>query len=364
MAQEVRTQLDVVDVGTEGENLFSPYNPENKEITLSSVQCILKKYGLPTKVHNLNLYRRAFVHTSYVKKPAKENEENGIVLAPQPPDTLPLKTKSNERLEFLGDGILEAITKFYLYRRFPKENEGFMTEKKIALVKNEAIGRLAYQLGLHHWMIISRHAEEKGIRTNVKKLGCLFEAFLGAIFLDNNKIDIKDEESYFANVFHIGPGFQMAQLFLEAVFERHIDWIELLKTDDNYKNQLQVMIQKQFKTTPDYLELSEHNTEDGYHMGVYLTFHSKVYNLNQDLAVRLDSFKDLTEVIDIFETGQPFLIFMGEGLNKTKKKAEQIACQKALEIYKSIAAKKINKKTLEGTGHGPAEEENIELILE
>jgi dsRNA-specific ribonuclease len=320
----------------EPDNLFSPYNPNNKEITLSAVQCILKKYGLPTEINNLNLYKRAFVHTSYVKKPALENEENGIVLAPQPFGILPLKTKSNERLEFLGDGILEAITKFYLYRRFPKENEGFMTEKKIALVKNEAIGRLAYQLGLHHWMIISRHAEEKGIRTNIKKLGCLFEAFLGAVFLDNNKIEIKDENSYFTNIFHVGPGFQMAQLFLEAVFERHIDWIELLKTDDNYKNQLQVMIQKQFKTTPDYLELSEHNTDEGYHMGVYLAFHSKVYHLSQQHAVHLDSFKSISEIISIFETGQPFLIFMGEGKNKTKKKAEQNACFNALVTYKSI----------------------------
>jgi hypothetical protein len=50
---------------------------------------------------------------------------------------MPLHTKSNERLEFVGDGVLECITKYYLYRRFPKENEGFMTEKKIAIVKDE-----------------------------------------------------------------------------------------------------------------------------------------------------------------------------------------------------------------------------------
>ena len=72
---------------------------------------------------------------------------------------------NNERLEFLGDGILEAITKFYLYKRFPKENEGFMTEKKIALVKNEAIGKLAYEMRINKWLIISKHAEEKKIRT-------------------------------------------------------------------------------------------------------------------------------------------------------------------------------------------------------
>ena len=49
------------------------------------------------------------------------------------------KQKSNERLEFLGDGVLECITKYYLYRRFPKENEGFMTEKKIAIVKTKRL---------------------------------------------------------------------------------------------------------------------------------------------------------------------------------------------------------------------------------
>ena len=74
---------------------------------------------------------------------------------------MPLKTKSNERQEFLGDGVLELITKYHLYRRFPKGTEGFMTEKKIAVVKNETIGRLAYDMGLHNWLIMSRNAEER-----------------------------------------------------------------------------------------------------------------------------------------------------------------------------------------------------------
>ena len=108
---------------------------------------------------------------------------------------MPLSTKSNERLEFLGDGVLECITKYYLYRRFPKEDEGFMTEKKIALVKNESIGKQAYEMGLNKWYIISNHAEEKKTRTNLKKLGCLFESFLGALFLDYNKLEIHDEDN-------------------------------------------------------------------------------------------------------------------------------------------------------------------------
>ena len=67
----------------------------------------------------------------------------------------------------MGKG-LELITKYYLYRRFQKADEGFMFEK-IALV-NEHIGRLAYEMRLHKWLIMSRHAEEKKTRTNLKNL--------------------------------------------------------------------------------------------------------------------------------------------------------------------------------------------------
>ena len=155
------------DINQEDEELiFNPYNSNNKEITEKQVSDILRKYGVPDKVHNFNLYRRAFIHKSYCKRPKLENEENGIIIAEKPDDCMKLKTKSNERLEFLGDGVLELVTKYYLYKRFPKADEGFMTEKKIALVKNEHIGKLAYELKLHKWFILSKHAEEKNIRTN------------------------------------------------------------------------------------------------------------------------------------------------------------------------------------------------------
>ena len=116
--------------------VFDPYNPLNKPINDSGIQHILKTYGLDVEINNFELYKRAFIHRSYIKRPNLENEQNNIIIAPKPDDCLPLYTKSNERLEFVGDGVLECITKYYLYRRFPKENEGFMTEKKIALVKN------------------------------------------------------------------------------------------------------------------------------------------------------------------------------------------------------------------------------------
>ena len=227
------------DVIQEDDNLvFDPYNPNNIEITLNDVQSILNKYGITAKIHNIDLYKRAFIHKSYTKRPNIENKEANIKIVNQPNDCLALKTKSNERLEFLGDGVLELITKYNLYRRFPKADEGFMTEKKIALVKNEHIGRLAYEMKLHKWLIISKHAEEKKTRTNLKKLGCLFEAFLGALFLDFNKININDENGWFQNIFQTGPGFQMAQIFVESIFDKHVDFVKLVKTDDNYKNTL------------------------------------------------------------------------------------------------------------------------------
>jgi dsRNA-specific ribonuclease len=330
-----KTLLQDGDVSKNQEELiFDPYNSRNREITERQVSAILKKYGVPDKVHNFNLYARSFVHRSYVKRPHLENVQNGITIVDRPNNCLNLKTKSNERLEFLGDGILECITKYYLYRRFPKENEGFMTEKKIALVNNESIGRMVYEMGLNKYYILSRNAEEKKTRTNLKKLGCLFEAFLGALFLDFNKITIKDEADWFKNVFVTGPGFQMAQIFVENIFEKHVNWTELLQKDDNYKNILQVMIQKEFKITPSYMEISAPSDNDGYHMGVFLCIGQNIVNLSFSDSKpfsRYGSFKKIQQ--ELTNTGKLF-IFLGEGKHKIKKKAEQTACQLAIEKIK------------------------------
>jgi hypothetical protein len=311
--------------------VFNPYNPVNTKITLCEVQSILSKYDIPPTVNNIALYERAFVHESYTKRPQYENNKQGVTIVEKPTDCLPLSSKSNQRLEFLGDGVLELVTKYLLYRRFPKADEGFMTEKKIAIVKNEAIGRIAYEMGLHKWIIISKHAEEKKVRTNLKKLGCLFESFVGAIFLDFNKIVVKDEENWFSNMFVTGPGFQMVQKFIENVFERHIDWTALIQNDDNYKNILQVKIQKEFKVTPHYLEIN-HDIDLGYRMGVYLCLGQQIHTLTHDDAVDIQFFNDFKTIHEyVAECGKAF-IFMGEGQHKIKRKAEQIACNEAIKF--------------------------------
>ena len=310
--------------------IFNPYNPVNKEITLSDIQCILEKYGIPFPVHNLELYKRAFVHRSYTKRPMLENERQNICIVEKPHNCISLKTKCNERLEFLGDGVLELVTKYNLYRRFPKENEGFMTEKKIALVKNEAIGKMAYDMGIHRHYIISKHAEEKNTRTNLKKLGCLFEAFIGALFLDYNKIDVLDDDAWFKNVFVTGPGFQMAQKFIENVFEQHVDWEELIDNDDNYKNILQVKIQKEFKVTPHYLEI-ENTPEEGYRMGVYICLGQPIFQVEPSDAISMASLGSFKAIHDYVEANGKVLVFMEEGRHKIKRKAEQMACKKSID---------------------------------
>ena len=318
------------DNGTET-YIFDPYNPLNKEITKYDVEQILRKYGINLSITNFNLYKRAFIHRSYLKKPNIENTKNNIIVAEKPNNCLPLNTKSNERLEFVGDGVLECITKFYLYRRFPKEQEGFMTEKKIALVKNEAIGKLALEIGLHKWFILSKHTETKQTRTNLKKLGCLFESFIGAMFLDFNKLDVKDEDEWFKNVFLCGPGFQMVQIFVENVFEKHVDWMNLIQNDDNYKNILQVRIQKEFKVTPHYMEVTEHNADTGFHMGVYLCLGQPVFGLTHFDSIPISKFRTFANIHQYMSLNSRVFLFMGEGKHKIKKKAEQIACDEAIK---------------------------------
>jgi dsRNA-specific ribonuclease len=319
--------------------VFNPYNPLNVEITLNDVQSILKEYSVPPNVVNMDLYKRAFVHRSYTKRPAFENVMQNVTIVPQPDDCMPLKSKSNERLEFLGDGLLELVTKYYLYRRFPKENEGFMTEKKIAIVKNEAIGRIAYEMGLHKWLILSKHAEEKKIRTNLKKLGCLFESFLGALFLDFNKRVVKDEDGWFQDMFVTGPGFQMVQKFIENIFEKHIDWIQLIQNDDNYKNILQVKIQKEFKVTPHYLEM-EHDDDNGYRMGVFLCVGEAIHNVMWRNATPFQNLKTFQAVQQrIVANGGKAFVFLGEGTHKIKRKAEQHACEMAINDIENYVSK-------------------------
>lgn len=281
-------------------------NERNVEISEFDIGTLLQKYGVPPVVKNVHLYKRAFVNKSFTKQNQNDKPE--------------FKSKSNERLEFLGDGILEMVTKFYLYKRFPKESEGFMTEKKINLVKNETIGRIALEIGLHNWLLLSNEAEVKQMRTNVKKLGCLFEAFIAAIFLDFGE-----------------NGFVMTQKWIENVFEEHVDWSEIIQNDDNYKNRLQIILQKEFRVTPHYIDISAPNDRH-YHMAVYLCIgHGKqIHSLNPKDAIRFDNLtmhllKQYVGMNTSMNTSS--FIYLGDARHPIKKKAEQLASESVVSMF-------------------------------
>jgi dsRNA-specific ribonuclease len=185
-------------------------------------------------------------------------------------------------------------------------------------------------MGLHKWFVLSKHAEAKQTRINLKKLGCLFESFIGAMFLDFNKITVNDEEGWFKNIFVTGPGFQLVQIFVENVFEKHVDWINLIKNDDNFKNILQVKIQKEFKVTPHYIEVEEYNVETGYYMGVYLCLGQPIFVVNKSLATPISHFKSYNDIHMVMTKYNKILVFLGGAKHKIKKKAEQMACEDAI----------------------------------
>ena len=122
----------------------------------------------------------------------------------------------------------------------------------------------------------------------------------------------------------------MVQIFVENVFEKHVDWMNLIRNDDNYKNILQVKMQKEFKVTPHYLEMEESNTECGYHMGVFLCLGQPIHNVSITQALKCSDFRSFQEIHEHMSIHNKILLFLGEGKHKIKKKAEQMACEDAI----------------------------------
>jgi dsRNA-specific ribonuclease len=336
MNSKMKKDEDIV-ADKSGKYIFDPFNSLNKEITPGEVQELLAKYNVYETIHHFVLYTRAFVHRSYTRRPNAWNEQNCIEIVSKPDNCRELYTKSNERLEFLGDGVLECIAKFYLYKRFPKADEGFMTDTKIELVKNETIGRIAMEIGLHQWFMLSKHTETKNVRTNHKKLGCLFEAFVGALFLDFNRVTINDEHHWFDTIFQCGPGFQIAQLFVEAVFDKHIDWTKITKQSDNYKRPLQELLQSEFKTTPHLMEINSFNQDTGYRMGVYLCLGQTTHGTHHQDTIPYHKLGSFQKIHMHMAQYQKIFVFLGEGNHRIKQTAEQMACKEAIENVKTFS---------------------------
>lgn len=239
---------------------YNPYNPKNRLFTKSDIQAILSKHRCNFKVLNTERFQTAMVHSSYVKRsvyttPTGEETQ----LAERPLNTLELFDASYETLEHLGDSILGATVSTYLLKRFPSENEGFLTDLKKDIVCNEMLGYLSQKIGLDKFYIISRHNEDAcNGRLNMKKLGDILEAFIGALWLECNH------------------DFSVVYSFLVGLIEMYINIPKLLLNNRNFKEQLQKFYQAKFHYTPRYVMLSSSANiytmaavdENGVHLGV------------------------------------------------------------------------------------------------
>lgn len=123
-----------------------------------------KKLGL--KFKNKNLLTQAFVHRSYL------NENPGLGL------------EQNERLEFLGDAVLELIITEHLYKEYPNKAEGEMTNWRAALVNAKMLTLVAEELGFNDFLLLSRGETKELGKARQYILANTFEAFIGAVYLD------------------------------------------------------------------------------------------------------------------------------------------------------------------------------------
>ena len=216
----------------------SPYNFSNVEITKDDILNILKKLNIQDyNIKDLSLFQQSFIHNSYCNNSIYEEYDKSD-------NCLSLFDKSYETLEFLGDSLLGSVIAQYLYNRFVNyhnKNEGFLTKLKIRFVCGEQLAYLSRKLNFNKFMIISKHIEDNcNGRKNEHILEDVFEAFLGALFLDSN--DNKLIEKFIINC-----------------IETHIDIVDLILNDNNFKDQLLRYFQHNYLVHPQYETIKDEN---------------------------------------------------------------------------------------------------------
>lgn len=236
----------MAEVQEQGVKIFNPWNSTNKDITQDAIERILRAYGWRGHLAKPELFKQACVHKSYVSRPdvwAEQAEASNetMEMAPQPANCMSLKDADNEEMEFVGDSILGNIVALYVYDRYPGEGEGFMTKLKTRIVNNKTLGELARKLGFSQWMIISRHVEEVcNGRNNLRMLGSMLEAWMGALYFHEGKG---------------GKGFSACQHWFIHLMEKHIDFAQLITDDNNFKDQLLRFYQSRWHQPPRYKEV-------------------------------------------------------------------------------------------------------------
>ena len=181
------------------------------------------------------------MHRSYC---TRKNENFVVGNAQCPSGCIPLQEESNERLEFLGDAVVNLVVGKYLFHRYPDENEGFMTRIRTKLVNGTMLAHFASIIGLEKHMLISKQIEENEGRANKKIMEDGFEAFVGAMLNDQGEYSVVED-------------------WIVNLIENNIDFSDLIMSNTNYKDMLIKHFQHNFNTSPKFLEMSVETTSTG-----------------------------------------------------------------------------------------------------
>jgi ribonuclease-3 len=231
-----------------------PYNNRNVLLQSKDLIDIFNNNGLnDIEFKNIDLYRVAFVHKSYCTMKNIDFDKSNINC---PPDCLPLQDMSYERLEFLGDSLIGMIVANYLYNRFPDQNEGFLSKIRTKIVNGRMLGYLSDKIGFPKFAIISKQVEESGGRNNFKIMEDIFEAFIGALFLD---FQTESDKVQLPNTIKIAPftgaGYFIVESFIIYIIENYIDFCELIRIKNNYKDMLVSYMMHNLQDIPKFYEV-------------------------------------------------------------------------------------------------------------
>jgi ribonuclease III len=148
----------------------------------------------------------------------------------------PDKLEDNERLEFLGDAVLDLVVGHRLMTRYPQLREGELSVTRAQVVSEAGLSDVAAQLGLGRWLLLGKGEEKSGGRTKPSILADAFEAILAAVYLDG--------------------GFEAAQEMVNRLLAQRIETVEF-KGFYDFKTRLQETSQARLKSTPTYHVVAE-----------------------------------------------------------------------------------------------------------
>lgn len=194
-------------------------NISNKLINRQIIENIINKYmgNTPVCINNIKKFQKAFIHKSFCPVVDSDNSDSDNCCAIEFNYTL---NSSNERLEFLGDKVIDLITTEFLFDKYPNKDEGFLTKLKSRLVKKESLSYLGDKLGFKDLLLLSSHIERISGRNNPRFLEDIFESFMGILYKDQ------------------GSNLLICKKFLLGVYSEYINLDDLINKNDNYKDSL------------------------------------------------------------------------------------------------------------------------------